>query len=107
MEGKGYTYSYDMLGEAARTEGDARRYHLSYSKAITAIAAACKSKDIRENPGISVKLSALHPRYEVAKRDRVMKELVPRVRALAGLAKAAGLGFQHRRGRGRPSGAVA
>lgn len=93
LEAKGYTYSYDMLGEAARTEGDARRYHLSYSKAITAIAAAAKGADIRANPGISVKLSALHPRYEVAKRARVMAELVPRVRALAGLAKAAGLGF--------------
>ncbi len=93
LESKAYTYSYDMLGEAARTEHDARRYHLSYSKAITAIAAAAKSKDIRDNPGISVKLSALHPRYEVAKRERVMEELVPRVRALAGLAKAAGLGF--------------
>ena len=54
---------------------------------------AAKGNDIRTNPGISVKLSALHPRYEVAKRDRVMEELVPRVRALAGLAKAAGLGF--------------
>ena len=93
LESKGYTYSYDMLGEAARTEADARRYHLSYSGAITAIAGACKSNDIRANPGISVKLSALHPRYEVAKTDRVMAELVPRVRALAGLAKAAGLGF--------------
>ncbi|GGE00528.1 L-proline dehydrogenase /delta-1-pyrroline-5-carboxylate dehydrogenase [Gemmobacter megaterium] len=93
LEAKGFTYSYDMLGEAARTEADARRYHLSYSKAITAIATAAKSRDIRTNPGISVKLSALHPRYEVAKRDRVMEELVPRVRALAGLAKAANLGF--------------
>ena len=93
LESKGYTYSYDMLGEAARTESDARRYHLSYSGAITAIASACKSNDIRANPGISVKLSALHPRYEIAKTDRVMAELVPRVRALAGLAKAAGLGF--------------
>ena len=93
LEAKGYTYSYDMLGEAARTESDARRYHLSYSGAITAIASACKSDDIRANPGISVKLSALHPRYEIAKTERVMAELVPRVRALAGLAKAAGLGF--------------
>jgi RHH-type proline utilization regulon transcriptional repressor/proline dehydrogenase/delta 1-pyrroline-5-carboxylate dehydrogenase len=92
-EARGYTYSYDMLGEAARTEADARRYHLSYSKAITAIAGAARGNDIRSNPGISVKLSALHPRYEVAKRDRVMAELVPRVRALAGLARAAGLGF--------------
>ena len=93
LEAKGYTYSYDMLGEAARTEADARRYHLAYSRAITAIARAAKGNDIRTNPGISVKLSALHPRYEVAKRDRVMEELVPRVRALATLAKAAGLGF--------------
>lgn len=93
LEAKGYTYSYDMLGEAARTEADARRYHLAYSKAITAITSAARGDDIRANPGISVKLSALHPRYEVAKRDRVMAELVPRVRALAGLARAAGLGF--------------
>lgn len=93
LEARGYTYSYDMLGEAARTEADARRYHLSYSRAITAIARAARGSDIRTNPGISVKLSALHPRYEVAKRDRVMEELVPRVRALASLAKAAGLGF--------------
>ncbi len=93
LEAKGYTYSYDMLGEAARTEADARRYHLSYSKAITSIAGAARGNDIRANPGISVKLSALHPRYEVAKEARVMAELVPRVRALAGLAKAAGLGF--------------
>ena len=93
LEAKGYTYSYDMLGEAARTEGDARRYHLAYTRAITAIAAAARGNDIRANPGISVKLSALHPRYEVAKRARVMAELVPRVRALAGLARAAGIGF--------------
>lgn len=93
MESKGYTYSYDMLGEAARTEHDARRYHLSYTRAITSIASAAKGNDIRSNPGISVKLSALHPRYEVAKRARVMEELVPRVRALAGLARSAGLGF--------------
>ena len=93
LEAQGYTYSYDMLGKAARTESDARRYHLSYSAAITAIARAATTGDIRTNPGISVKLSALHPRYEVAKRARVMEELVPRVRALAGLAKAAGLGF--------------
>jgi RHH-type proline utilization regulon transcriptional repressor/proline dehydrogenase/delta 1-pyrroline-5-carboxylate dehydrogenase len=93
LEAKGYTYSYDMLGEAARTEAVARRYHLAYSRAITAIARAAKGNDIRTNPGISVKLSALHPRYEVAKRERVMEELVPRIRALATLAKAAGLGF--------------
>ncbi|VDC33314.1 bifunctional proline dehydrogenase/L-glutamate gamma-semialdehyde dehydrogenase PutA [Pseudogemmobacter humi] len=93
LEAKGYTYSYDMLGEAARTEADARRYHLAYTRAITAIAGAAKGRDIGANPGISVKLSALHPRYEVAHETRVMHELVPRVRALAGLAKSAGIGF--------------
>ncbi|WP_027238053.1 bifunctional proline dehydrogenase/L-glutamate gamma-semialdehyde dehydrogenase PutA [Leisingera caerulea] len=93
MEAKGYTYSYDMLGEAARTEADASRYHLSYSKAISAIAAACNSDDIRKNPGISVKLSALHPRYELAHEDSVMEALVPRLKALALLAKAAKMGL--------------
>ena len=93
LESQGYTYSYDMLGEAARTEADARRYHLSYSRAISAIAMACTSTDIRANPGISVKLSALNPRYEVAKRASVLAELVPRVKALAALARSAGLGF--------------
>jgi RHH-type transcriptional regulator, proline utilization regulon repressor / proline dehydrogenase / delta 1-pyrroline-5-carboxylate dehydrogenase len=93
LEGQGYSYSYDMLGEAARTEEDARRYHLAYGQAITAIAGAAKGGDIKANPGISVKLSALHPRYEWAKRDRVMAELVPRLRALAGLARSAGIGL--------------
>ena len=93
MEAKGYTYSYDMLGEAARTESDARRYHLSYATAITRLAARCESRDIRENPGISVKLSALHPRYEQGQRDRVKNELVDRARALALLAKSANMGF--------------
>ena len=82
-----------MLFRSARTEDDARRYHLAYSSAITSIATACTHDDIRQNPGISVKLSALHPRYEVAQKARVMEELVPRVRALAGLAKSAGMGF--------------
>ncbi|MEO0567239.1 MAG: bifunctional proline dehydrogenase/L-glutamate gamma-semialdehyde dehydrogenase PutA [Pseudomonadota bacterium] len=93
MEAKGYTYSYDMLGEAARTEADATRYHLSYSRAIAAIAEACTHDDIRQNPGISVKLSALHPRYEVAQRVTVMDELMPRLRSLALLAKSAGMGL--------------
>lgn len=93
MEAKGYTYSYDMLGEAARTDADATRYHLSYSRAITAISQACTHKDIRQNPGISVKLSALHPRYEVAQRDQVMSILMPRLRSLALLAKSAGMGL--------------
>ncbi|RKT35148.1 L-proline dehydrogenase /delta-1-pyrroline-5-carboxylate dehydrogenase [Roseovarius halotolerans] len=93
MEKKGYSYSYDMLGEAARTDADAKRYHLSYSRAISAIANACTNADIRDNPGISVKLSALHPRYEVAQREQVMDVLVPRLRSLALLARSAGMGL--------------
>ncbi len=93
MRALGFTYSYDMLGEAARTEADARAYHLSYSRAISHIAQFCTHPTVAENPGISVKLSALHPRYEMAQEARVMEELVPRVRALAMLAKSAGMGF--------------
>ena len=93
MEAKGFTYSYDMLGEAARTEKDAKGYHLAYSRAISSIAVACTHDSVAENPGISVKLSALHPRYEEAQKDRVMAELVPRLRSLAMLAKSAGQGF--------------
>jgi RHH-type proline utilization regulon transcriptional repressor/proline dehydrogenase/delta 1-pyrroline-5-carboxylate dehydrogenase len=93
MEAKGFTYSYDMLGEAARTESDAKRYHLSYSRAISAIATACTNDDVRSNPGISVKLSALYPRYELAKREDVLRNLTPRLRSLALLAKSAGMGL--------------
>ncbi|MFY9238636.1 MAG: bifunctional proline dehydrogenase/L-glutamate gamma-semialdehyde dehydrogenase PutA [Roseovarius sp.] len=93
MEAKGFTYSYDMLGEAARTDKDATRYHLSYSRAISAIAQACTHDETRQNPGISVKLSALHARYEVAQRAQVMDVLVPRLRSLALLAKSAGMGL--------------
>ena len=93
MEKKGYSYSYDMLGEAARTDADASGYHLSYSRAITAIAGACTNAETRDNPGISVKLSALSPRYEVAQRDEVMNVVVPRLRSLALLAKSARMGL--------------
>jgi RHH-type proline utilization regulon transcriptional repressor/proline dehydrogenase/delta 1-pyrroline-5-carboxylate dehydrogenase len=92
-EARGVTYSYDMLGEAARTEADARAYHLSYSRAISAIAQDCTRGSVARNPGISVKLSALHPRYEEAQRDRVMDELVPRLASLAHLARAANMGL--------------
>ena len=92
-EAQGYGFSYDMLGEAARTEADAQRYHLAYSNSITALAAVGRGKGICERPGISVKLSALHPRYEFAQRARVMTELVARIRALALLAKSAGIGL--------------
>ncbi|MDP3340648.1 bifunctional proline dehydrogenase/L-glutamate gamma-semialdehyde dehydrogenase PutA [Frigidibacter sp.] len=93
LEEQGYTYSYDMLGEAAKTGEDATRYAKSYAAAIAAIAAACRTADVRANPGISVKLSALHPRYEVAQEHRVMAELVPVVQALAREAARAGMGF--------------
>ena len=93
LETQGYTYSYDMLGEAARTEADARRYHLAYSDAITALAPACTNRDIRNNPGISVKLSALHARYEIGQYGRVMTELVARTSSLAILARSANMGF--------------
>jgi RHH-type proline utilization regulon transcriptional repressor/proline dehydrogenase/delta 1-pyrroline-5-carboxylate dehydrogenase len=93
LEAQGYTYSYDMLGEAARTEHDAGRYRAAYADAIAAIAGNAPSADPRENPGISVKFSALHPRYEEAQRARIMEELVPRVRGLARQAARANIGF--------------
>ena len=71
-----YTYSYDMLGEAARTESDAKRYHLAYSRAISTLGDQCKFETVAENPGISIKLSALHPRYEFANHEKVMIEPV-------------------------------
>ena len=93
MEARGYAYSYDMLGEAARTDADALRYQQAYASAIEAIGKGCAGRDIRANPGISVKLSALHPRYEEAQRDRVLRELVPRVSTLARMAARHGMGF--------------
>jgi len=92
-EAQGYSYSYDMLGEAARTAADAQRYEAAYAAAITAISARCKPGALRDNPGISVKLSALHPRYEVAQETRVMAELVPVVTRLARMAAAADMSF--------------
>ena len=93
MEARGYSFSYDMLGEAARTEADARRYHLAYSDSITALAGVGRGTGIRNRPGVSVKLSALHARYEFGQRDRVMTELVARLRSLALLAQSAGIGL--------------
>jgi len=93
MEARGCTYSYDMLGEAARTEADARRYHLAYSASITTLAGVGRGAGVRDRPGVSVKLSALHARYEFAQHDRVMSELVARLRSLALLAQSAGIGL--------------
>ncbi len=89
----GYTYSYDMLGEAALTADDAKTYFTSYADAITRLGQNANHHDIRENAGISIKLSALHPRYEVSQKDRVMSELVPRTTELAIMAKNAGMGL--------------
>ena len=88
-------FSYDMLGEGARTDEDALRYLQSYRHAIDAIASEAGKNRGDEAPeridGISIKLSALHPRYEAAQKDRVMRELVPRVWQLCELAAAAHL----------------
>jgi RHH-type proline utilization regulon transcriptional repressor/proline dehydrogenase/delta 1-pyrroline-5-carboxylate dehydrogenase len=92
-EARGYRYSYDMLGEAALTEADAKNYYASYETAIHAIGKASNGRGIRNGPGISVKLSALHPRYSRAQRPRVMAELLPRVRALVLLAKQYDIGI--------------
>ncbi len=92
LKKEGYRFSYDMLGEAARTMADARRYWQSYSDAIKAIAASDKmNRPIHELPSISVKLSALHPRYEARKQDRVMEELYPSILALCEQASAGGM----------------
>ncbi|WEF25333.1 bifunctional proline dehydrogenase/L-glutamate gamma-semialdehyde dehydrogenase PutA [Paracoccus sp. S3-43] len=92
-EKQGFTYSYDMLGEAAMTGADAARYDRAYGDAIAAIAGACGKGSVEQNPGISIKLSALHPRYEVAQEARVMRELVPVVLRLAQQARAANMGM--------------
>ena len=93
MEAKGFTYSYDMLGEAALTAADAERYTRSYEGAIRAIGEASAGRGVLRGPGISIKLSALHPRYVRAQRGRVLTELVPRVRALAVLAMGYDIGL--------------
>ncbi|HVH77761.1 MAG TPA: bifunctional proline dehydrogenase/L-glutamate gamma-semialdehyde dehydrogenase PutA, partial [Stellaceae bacterium] len=88
-----YRHSYDMLGEAARTMADAERYHAAYAAAIAAIGKAAAGRAIETAPGISVKLSALHPRYEMAQHERIMRELLPRLVDLAEQARGAGIGL--------------
>jgi RHH-type proline utilization regulon transcriptional repressor/proline dehydrogenase/delta 1-pyrroline-5-carboxylate dehydrogenase len=92
-EARGYQYSYDMLGEAALTEADAQNYYASYETAIHAIGKASNGRGIKNGPGISIKLSALHPRYSRAQSARVMSELLPRVRSLVLLAKGYDIGI--------------
>src|ERR1700680_3374034 len=89
----GPRYSFDMLGEGARTAADATRYFNSYASAIEAIGHAASDRPLPDRPGISVKLSALHPRCEALGRRRVMTELVPRLIDLARRAKACDLNF--------------
>lgn len=93
LENKGYRYSYDMLGEAAHTEEDAEKYFRAYEAAAEAVGRQTKGTSVYDRAGISVKLSALHPRYEFAKHSRVMKELVPRLKALALIAKKYDIGL--------------
>jgi RHH-type transcriptional regulator, proline utilization regulon repressor / proline dehydrogenase / delta 1-pyrroline-5-carboxylate dehydrogenase len=83
-----FRYSFDMLGEGARTAADAGRYLEAYAEAIAAIGQAAGAAALPQRPGISVKLSALHPRYEAISRDRVIAELIPQVIELARAAKA-------------------
>ena len=83
LESAGFAYSYDMLGEAALTGADAASYLLSYEHAIDAIGRASRGRGIYAGPGISIKLSALHPRYSRAQYGRVMEELYPLLLRLA------------------------
>ena len=92
-EARGYRYSYDMLGESALTAEDAERYFASYQTAIHAIGKASAGRGIKDGPGISVKLSALHPRYARSQQQRVMTELLPQLKRLVLLAKQYDIGF--------------
>ena len=90
----GLRFSYDMLGEGARTDPDALRYLAAYQAAIAAIAAGVDpGRPVEDNDGISIKLSALHPRYEALQRERVLAELVPRVWTLCDQAARANVGL--------------
>jgi len=93
FEARGFRYSYDMLGEAATTEEDAQLYYAAYEQAIHAIGKAAGGRGIYEGPGISIKLSALHPRYSRSQQERALSELLPRVRALALLARRYDIGL--------------
>lgn len=93
QERRGYSYSYDMLGEAARSMADADRYFAAYMRAMRKIGKAAAGRGAVAGPGISIKLSAIHPRYEFAKGLRMRSELAPRLKQLAMAAKAGGLGF--------------
>ncbi|MET3579625.1 RHH-type proline utilization regulon transcriptional repressor/proline dehydrogenase/delta 1-pyrroline-5-carboxylate dehydrogenase [Mesorhizobium robiniae] len=93
MTQKGYLYSFDMLGEAARTEADALRYHKAYADAISSLDAGANGPDIRQNHGISVKLSALHPRYEVTQKEKMLPVMAERLLSLALAARHSRMGL--------------
>ena len=93
LEAQGFRYSYDMLGEAATTMADADRYLAAYTKALQAIGAASSGRGIYEGPGLSIKLSALHPRYARSQRERVRSELAPRLKGLVALARQYDIGI--------------
>ncbi len=92
-EQRGYRYSYDMLGEAALTHADAERYFAAYEHALHAVGAQAAGRTLHDAAGISVKLSALHPRYQRTQRERVLNELLPRLRRLFLLARDYNIGL--------------
>ena len=87
LEKKGYRYSYDMLGEGAVTQDDSIRYYKDYLDAIKTIGSKTKGRTVHDRAGISVKISAIHPRYELFEYERVMQEIVPKMIELCKLAK--------------------
>jgi RHH-type proline utilization regulon transcriptional repressor/proline dehydrogenase/delta 1-pyrroline-5-carboxylate dehydrogenase len=99
LEARGYRFSYDMLGEAAKTANDADRYYDRYMEALDVVGRAAgrltaqHSDALIERPSLSVKLSALHPRYEPGKEQRLARELLPRIIELARAARARGIGL--------------
>ncbi len=99
LQGRGYRVSYDMLGEAARTQDDADRYYQRYLAAIEAVGkaagplASTHASLLMERPSVSVKLSAIHPRFEPGKVDRLSRELAPRLLEIARVARAHGIGL--------------
>ncbi|MBK4775449.1 trifunctional transcriptional regulator/proline dehydrogenase/L-glutamate gamma-semialdehyde dehydrogenase [Candidatus Pantoea edessiphila] len=93
LEKIGFSFSYDMLGEAALTSRDADNYLTSYMQAIHAIGKSSKGLDIYNSPGISIKLSALHPRYNRAQYSRIIEELYPKLKSLILMARFYNIGI--------------
>ena len=100
---KGYTYSFDMLGEAALTRADAAKYLNDYSNAINFVGNYQTKKPRGPKPSVSIKLSALHPRYEPGQEEQVMQQLFETVLKLIRQARALDARDHHRCRRGRPT----